>query len=117
MIKKPLLVLTALMGLSGCALSPTISQSGYYWGNYSHTLYDYKKSPDDKTRTTHIAELNSIIQKSKELNLKVPPGIYAELGMYTIEDGNQAKANEYFNLEIGTYPESKAMINQILKKG
>jgi len=27
------------------------------------------------------------------------------------------KANEYFNLELGTYPESKAMINQILKKG
>jgi len=117
MIKRPLLVLTALLGLSGCALSPTISHSGYYWGNYSHTLYNYKKSPDEKNRATHIAELNSIIQKSQTLNLKVPPGIYAELGMYTIEDGNRAKANEYFNLELGTYPESKAMINQILKKG
>jgi hypothetical protein len=33
-----------------------------------------------------------------------------------LEDGEQGKANEYFNLELGTYPESKAMVNQILKK-
>lgn len=106
----------ALVWLSGCA-TIQVSQSGFYWGKYSNTLYDFKNNPGDETRVKHIAELNAIILKSQELKLKVPPGIYAELGMYTLEDGNKDVANKLFNQELGAYPESKAMINQILKKG
>lgn len=116
MIKKLSVSLLALLWLAGCA-TIQVSQSGFYWGDYSHTLYEYKNSPSPETRVKHIAELNSIIQKSKELNLKVPPGIYAELGMYTLEDGKKDMANTLFNQELGMYPESKVMINQILKKG
>lgn len=115
-MKKIIIGLTALVWLSGCATTQ-VSMANLYWGNYSHTLYEFKKNPTPDTRSKHIAEINAIILKSQELNLRVPPGIYAELGMYTMEDGNESKANEYFNLELGTYPESKAMINQILKKG
>jgi hypothetical protein len=100
--------------LSACA--PMVSQSGLYWGNYSHTLYNLKNKPSDETRAKHIAELHSIIQKSKELNLRVPPGVYAELGMYTMEDGKSEQAKEYIKLELATYPESSAMVNQVLKK-
>ena len=116
-MRKTIIALTALLWLSGCATGPHVSQAGLYWGNYSHTLYDFKNNPGAETRAKHVAELNAIIQKSQELTLRVPPGVYAELGMYTLEDGNKDKANHYFNLELGTYPESKAMINQILKKG
>ena len=115
MNNKLFIVVIGLLLLSGCA-TMSISQSGLYWGNYSHTLYEMKKNPGTDTRAKHIAEINDIIRKSNEKSLRVPPGVYAELGMYTLEDGNQNKANEYFNLELGTYPESKAMINQILKK-
>ena len=116
MIKKLSVAFIAFAWLAGCA-TIQVSQSGFYWGNYSHTLYEYKNSPSPETREKHIAELNSIIQKSNELNLKVPPGIYAELGMYTLEDGKKDIANKFFNQELGIYPESKVMINQILKKG
>lgn len=116
MIKVRISIIVLLL-LSGCATTNQVSQANLYWGNYSHTLYELKKSPTSETRAKHIAELNDIILKSQELNLRVPPGIYAELGLYSIEDGNQSKADKYFNLELSTYPEAKAMINQILNKG
>lgn len=117
MIRKTLVSLTALfvvLSLTGCATK--ISQSNLYWGDYSKTLYNLKKEPTSETRAEHIKEINSIIIKSNELNLKVPPGLYAELGMYLLNDGKKAKADEYFNLELKTYPESKKMVSQILKK-
>lgn len=115
MIKRILVVLSVSVLFSGCALTQ-ISDSNLYWGSYSKTLYELKKNPSSETRATHMEELNSIITESNERNLKVPPGLYAELGMYLLNDGKKAKANEYFNLELKTYPESKTMISQILKK-
>lgn len=117
MIKKTLVSLVTLfilISFTGCATP--ISGSNLYWGNYSKTLYDLKKTPGDETRAAHIKELNSIIEKSNELNLRVPPGLYSELGMYLMNDGKKSEANKYFNLELKTYPESKTMILQILKK-
>lgn len=115
-MKKILIAFFAALWMSGCALQPHVSDSKLYWGDYSHTLYEFKKNPGDETRKNHIAEINAIILKSQELKLRVPPGVYAELGMYTLEDGDAKTANKYFNLELQTYPESKAMVNQLLKK-
>ena len=117
MIKKILVSLATLfvlLSLTGCATK--ISASNLYWGDYSKTLYNLKKTPTAETREAHIKELKSIIVKSNELHLRVPPGLYAELGMYLLNDGKKVKANEYFNLELKTYPESKKMVLQILKK-
>lgn len=118
MIKKIIISLIGISSLvlfAGCT-STGISASNLYWGDYSTTLYELKKSPGADTKAAHIKELNSIIEKSKELNLRVPPGLYAELGMYMLNEGKKNKANVYFNLELKTYPESKAMVRQILKK-
>jgi len=115
-MKKIIIAFCAVIWMSGCALQPQVSESKLYWGNYSHTLYEFKKNPSPDTRKQHIAEINDIILKSKELKLRVPPGVYAELGMYTMEDGHAKQAKQYFNMELQTYPESKTMVNQILKK-
>lgn len=115
-MKKTIITICAAIWMSGCALQPQVSQSKLYWGNYSHTLYEYKKNPSPETRKQHIVSINDIILKSKELNLRVPPGVYAELGMYTMEDGKAKEAKQYFNLELQTYPESKTMVQQLLKK-
>lgn len=119
MIKKilaGLVVLSVCALFSGCALMKNVSDSNLYWGDYSKTLYELKKNPGSEAKEAHINELHSIITESNERNLKVPPGLYAELGMYLLNDDKKAKANEYFNLELKTYPESKVMISQILKK-
>ncbi|MDT8384491.1 MAG: DUF4810 domain-containing protein [Gammaproteobacteria bacterium] len=115
MNKRLFVALMGVLWLSGCA-TMNVSQSGLYWGKYSHTLYELKKNPGAEARAKHIAEINEVIAKSKEMNLRVPPGLYAEMGMYSLEDGKQKEANQYFNLELSVYPESKAMVNQILKK-
>ncbi len=106
------LTVLILVFLSGCA---TISQSDLYWGNYSHTLYQVKKEPGEATHAAHEKELQSIVEKSNELNLKVPPGIYAELGLYAMERGDQNAAQSYFGLEQDTYPEGAALMQRTLQ--
>ena len=67
--------LLLLFLLFGCATQPM-----YYWGNYSSTLYHYKQNLTDEKLADHKKSLLEIINKSKELDLKTPPGVYAELG-------------------------------------
>ena len=54
---------------SGCA---TVTEAGYYWGNYSSTLYAYTKSPSEETLQLHLDELESIVEESRERDLRVP---------------------------------------------
>lgn len=97
--------------ITGCAVP--VSQSNLYWGKYSHTLYDLKKEPSEKTKNAHENELTQIVSKSKEMNLKVPPGVYAELGVFAKERGDEASANRYFNLERSEYSESTVLMRRI----
>lgn len=99
--------------VSGCAATK-VSESNLYWGKYSDTLYQVKKSPGEDSHAAHEKELFSIVEKSKSLNLRVPPGVYAELGLYALERGEQAEAEKYFALEHSAYPESGALIEQVL---
>jgi hypothetical protein len=78
----------------------------YYYGNYSSTLYQYKKSPNDKTLEKHMKELNEIIVKSKEDALRVPPGICCEYAYFLLQKGNKDEALRYIQMEENTYPES-----------
>ena len=96
-----------LLVLSGC--SSTSSPSNYYWGDYSETLYDVKKYSTEETYRAHEAELLSIIEVSEQKGLRVPPGIYAELGLYALKRDDRAVAENYFALEQQTYPESTLM--------
>lgn len=97
--------------LGGCA---TVSQSNLYWGKYSHTLYQTMKNPGEGSSNKHQKELQKIVEKSKELNLKVPPGIYAELGMYAKKNGNDGAADNYFRLEKAEYPEFRILMKNVL---
>lgn len=107
-----LFAVIALVFFSGCVA--TVSESNLYWGNYSNTLYNIKKEPGDSSKAAHEKELNSIVQKSKELNLRVPPGIYAELGLFAMERGDDNAAQNYFGLEQSTYPEGAILMQQTL---
>jgi len=75
-VKLITLILSACLIFSiGCGAKKTM----YYWGDYSSSLYVYTKEPSDKSRKKHKVELQEIIQKSAQKNLKVPPGIHFEL--------------------------------------
>ena len=93
----------------GCFQPPAI----FYWGNYSTSLYEYKKNPDEKTLATHKKALLDIIAKSPQKRMQVPPGIYAEYGFMLMKEGKVEEGQEYFNKEISLYPESKVFIQRL----
>lgn len=104
-------LLACAVFLGGCAA--TVTEAGYYWGNYSHTLYKYTLDPNDVTLAEHIEELNDIIDKSREMNLKVPPGIHAELGYIRARQGNDAQAMVNYETEMSLYPESRLFLERL----
>ena len=79
-------LVASLFFLGGCAA--TVTEAGYYWGDYSQTLYKYTKDPNETTLAAHVEELEDIISTSDEKGLKVPPGIHAELGYIKARQGN-----------------------------
>ena len=107
-----LFVALALFLLSGC-VTP-ISQSNLYWGNYSHTLYKVKKEPGEASNKAHEKELLSIVEKSNNRNLKVPPGVYAELGIFAKEREDMNASANYFRMEQDTYPEGGTLMQRVL---
>jgi len=106
-------IVLQLFLLSGCATK--LSQSNLYWGQYSQTLYKVKKEPSTASKLAHENELKAIVKKSLEMHIKVPPGVYAELGMYAIDRGESSTAQSYFKMEQDTYPEGKVLMKRVLK--
>ena len=93
-----------------CATSP----SGYYWGNYSGVLYNYKKNPNDESLDTLINELRKIIEINDSNNMRTPPGIHAELGYRLAQKNEKGSALNEFQNEMSDYPESKTFIERVL---
>ena len=104
-----LLIIILILTSVGCATSNT----NYYWGNYSSTLYNLKKNPGDDALNKHIKELKRIISKSKDKNLRVPPGIHAELGYRLAETNEMEEARIELANESVIYPESKTFIERV----
>jgi len=96
--------------LQGCA---AVTEAGYYWGGYSGTLYKYTKDPNEATLANHVEELEKIIEVSQQKSLRVPPGIYAELGYILARQGNEAGAAAQFEREMTLYPESRVFLERL----
>ena len=105
------LAITAVLALSGCA---TVTEAGYYWGKYSTTLYEYTKNPSDETVAAHVEELENIIAESAERDLRVPPGVHAELGYIKAKQGDGATATAHYESEIALYPESRVFLERVV---
>jgi hypothetical protein len=95
--------------LGGCASNKNI----YYWGDYSETLYAFKKNPDDKTAAAHKKMLLKIIDESPKKNKQVPPGVFAEYGYMLIQEGKGEEGMPYLDKEATVYPESVVFIQRL----
>ena len=109
---------TILLGIflvcSGAAGCSSVSPAGYFWGNYSQTLYPLVSDQSEDNLKKHADELQRIIVTSKKKNLRVPPGIHAELG-YTFQRlGNQKQTDEQYALEMQAYPESRVFLERLM---
>jgi hypothetical protein len=98
---------------TGCAAQ---RQPMYAWGNYSDSLYQTKKNETPETAEQHVQALERIITESNSRNLRVPPGVYGELGYVYASRNNPGKAIELFRLEKQTYPESALLMDRLISR-
>lgn len=106
-----MLVIAAMVVISGCAAQ--VTEAGYYWGDYSKTLYTYTKDPSEESLEVHLMELERIVEESAERDLRVPPGIHAEIGYIRSSLGEDAIAMSHYEAEINLYPESRLFLERL----
>lgn len=115
---KKLLVCLGLSSalLTGCVVAPP-HPTGFYWGNYSRTLYEYLEAPSASTLEAHRNTLLDIIATADQgKGHKVPPGVYAELGKLELDRGNKAEAVKWFQQEATHFPESALLMKTLIGK-
>ncbi|MEL0658894.1 DUF4810 domain-containing protein [Psychromonas arctica] len=99
--------------VSGCA---TTEKPMYDYGTYSESFYAMKKDAGAETVGEWKMALENIINESNQEALRVPPGVYANLGYIHLKANNTEKAISYFEQEQQTYPESEIFMSNLIKK-
>lgn len=95
------------------ALATGCAHDLYNWGGYDRMLYNQYKDPTQAEAmrvglTEHLAEL-------EKANLKVAPGLYAELGTLYLERGDAETAISYYEREKEAWPESAPLMSVMIK--
>jgi hypothetical protein len=99
--------------ISGCA---TTEKPMYDYGTYSESFYAMKRDTGVETSLEWRTVLENIIIESNAQALRVPPGVYANLGYIHLKANNTKKAIRYFEEEKKTYPESEIFMTNLIKK-
>lgn len=99
--------------LSGCAPK---KNSLYSWDRaYIDSVYTTLNNENDAAGD--IGKIEKYVQQSIVDGKKVPPGVYAHLGLLYSKVGNDGQALVYFEKEANAFPESRHYMNFIAKKG
>ena len=106
------LLSTALIVGFLCAAAACAPQPRFEWGNYELALYRYHKQPAE--REDYRAALRAAIERGRADD-RVAPGLYAELGYLSLEDGDAATAITLFQQEMSLFPESAPLMNRIVE--
>jgi hypothetical protein len=107
-LRLPIALLSAV-ALAGCASSHGL----YKWGGYDELLYQSYKEPGRAGRfqgglEAHIAAL-------ERAHATVAPGLYAELGTLYMQNGDGAKAVQYYTKERDAWPESRTLMDSLIR--
>jgi hypothetical protein len=101
-------VLGALTLVGACA--PT---SRFEWGSYEGSLFAYTKHPE--ARENYRRSLKEAVA-SGEASHRLAPGLLAELGFLSLEDGDASAATDYFNQEMAAFPESATFLRGVIAR-
>lgn len=100
------IVMISLLG--GCAV-----KNKYNWNGYDKGLYDAYKDPS-QMKLLQI-KLQATVDLNEQTKQVVAPGMYAELGTLYLQEGLSDKAKIYYSKERDTWPESKTLMNLLIK--
>ena len=109
-MKKTSLMFIAVLGvglLSGCA-----PNTRWAWNNYQDHLYDYYGQKINGEE--YIARVLAAVDEAKQRNVRVAPGLYAEIGTFYARAGDFDKALSYYELERQTWPESEGFMTSLI---
>lgn len=95
--------------LSACSTTNHL----YDWGTYEQDLYRYYKKA--ATRPAALDNLLVLINRLESRNVRVAPGLYAELGTFYLEAGDPNRALKYYQKERDTWPESQKLMGALIK--
>jgi hypothetical protein len=107
-----LITLVTLLTLSGCKTTPPM----YEYGNYSASYYGLKKDAGDESYAEWKTSLEEVIKLSNKKSIRVPPGVYANLGYIHLKAKNKVQAIQFFEQEKSIYPESIRFMDTLIQK-
>lgn len=88
----------------------------YEYSNYSESYYQLKQTEDAESTARWKTSLEDSIEKSNALAIRVPPGIYANLGYLYLKINDSKQAISFFKMEKALYPESGVFMDNLIKK-
>ncbi|MDL0088349.1 DUF4810 domain-containing protein [Campylobacter gastrosuis] len=108
------ILLTAILTLFFVGCASTNERSLYCWqGEYPSSVYSYLL--DDYDLTEQISKLENLANEATQQSRKVPPGLYAHIGLLYSNKGDLAVAKAYFEKEMSEFGESKEFLEFLLK--
>ena len=111
-MKTVFIVIFIISFLSGCQTTKPM----YEYENYAESFYSMKKEGGAETAAEWKASLENIIEKSKAKAVRVPPGVYANLGYIHLKANNNQGAITFFEQEKQIYPEAAKFMDNLIKK-
>ena len=111
-MKTVFIVAFVTIFLAGCQTTKPM----YEYENYAESFYSMKKEGGVETEAQWQSSLERIIAKSKVKAVRVPPGVYANLGYIHFKANNSAGAISFFEQEKQIYPEAAKFMDNLIQK-
>ncbi|MBL4942582.1 MAG: DUF4810 domain-containing protein [Colwellia sp.] len=111
-MKALFIVIVITVFLAGCQTTKPM----YEYEDYAESFYSLKKEGGDEAAKQWQTSLESIIEKSKVKAVRVPPGVYANLGYIHLKANNSAGAISFFEQEKQIYPEAAKFMDNLIQK-
>jgi len=111
-MKTVFIVVFITIFLAGCQTTKPM----YEYENYSESFYSMKKEGGTESEAQWKTSLESIIKKSKVKAVRVPPGVYANLGYIHLKENDKENAIIFFEQEKQIYPEATKFMDNLIQK-
>lgn len=88
----------------------------YYFGESASALYASKKEPTEENYLKLKESIEDVIEHSEQNGIKVPPGVFANLGYLNLLENNSDMAIKFFKNEKELYPEATGFMDRMINK-